>query len=77
MNSMTDEVISKLNEFNQIVEKNELQKDIADPRTNKKFDEIKDIAALDGPLGNVVNDIAKSGEIKPYEWKKIKTLLLF
>lgn len=77
MNSMNDETQTAIQQFNQVVEKNELLKELIDPRSKKSFDELKDLAKLEGALGKVVNDISKTGEVKPYEWKSIKTLILF
>lgn len=47
------------------------------PKSNKDFGDLKQLANVDGTLGKIISSIAKYGEVKPFEWKKIKTLILF
>jgi len=64
-------------EYNNILQEKDLVKEIINPKSQHKLEELSEYLSTDSPLNKVIEKIAANGEAETYEWKSIRNFILY
>jgi hypothetical protein len=69
MHSVSEEIRNKLQDFNNKVQQKDLVKEMLNTKSAESFQDIAEYIAPNSIFNKILEDIAKNGDIQPYEWK--------